>query len=194
MNKGRSKVIETDELDLEQLPLDQLLEKVRRHHEQTLEERIPHLEALIDKFEPSNHEDESEEVVMTTSRQLMVCRDVLERHLAGEEEYLFPYVEQLMEAAEENAAAPPRPDYLDEEFENEHQEVLEELESVREVVGSNSIPDDAREEFVELDQELVRFENDVSEQLRMEEEILLDRIADLEDKLSDEAKAKEATS
>jgi len=185
MNKRRSRVVEADEVDVQELPLDQLLDRVRRHHEETLEERIPHLEALIDRFEPSQHEDECEEFVMMTSRQLMMCRDVLERHLASEEEYLFPYVEQLVKAAESDGSAPERPDYLDEGFESEHQEVLEELESVRQVAGSYSIPDDAREEFVELDQELVRFENELSEQLRVEEETLLDRVADLEDYLAD---------
>jgi regulator of cell morphogenesis and NO signaling len=143
---------------------------------------LPEIRALLDKAMAAQNREYGE-VLSEMGRQLSAFRSRIEEHLAAEEDELFPYWEELIEAAEDESTPPPRPDILGEGVQEEHEDVLEELERLIGITGGYRLPDDADEAFCDFDDRITRLEMRLSRHIELEEQVLFPRLLELEEML-----------
>ena len=109
-------------------------------------------------------------------------------HLDKEEEILFPYIKQLVEAKEKEEA-PPKPEFGKAAnpiamMEQEHDDAGEAMEKIRKLSNDFTPPEDACTTYRVLFENLADFEKDLHKHIHLENNILFPKALELEKELN----------
>ena len=109
-------------------------------------------------------------------------------HLDKEEEILFPYIKQLVEA-KEKGENPPKPEFGEAAnpiamMEQEHDDAGEAMGKIRKLSNDFTPPEDACTTYRVLFQNLADFEQDLHKHIHLENNILFPKALELEKKLN----------
>jgi regulator of cell morphogenesis and NO signaling len=180
---SRDTTLPDDELDWSRAPLSDLTTRiVTKHHRFTRQElpRLIQLHIQVCSVHSTNHPE-----LVRLHSILHELQQELMSHMLKEEQILFPYIEQLEEAANRGEHAPtPFPcGTLRNPIESlmqEHDDVKQALRRLRECTSNYAVPADAGISFRGFYRALECFEEDLRQHVHLEDTILYPRAAELE--------------
>ena len=165
--------------------LDFLTDYIVNNHHSYVRRMIPVLAAHTQKI-ASVHGKNHPELIQVADRFERVYKD-LKQHMMKEEQILFPFVKQMVNAKKNggNAEAPffgtvKNPIRM---MEAEHQAAGDEMHEIRNLTDNYSIPDDACDTYRAAMLELKDFEEDLHKHVYLENYILFPGAVDLEQEL-----------
>lgn len=206
-NKTISQACEENHVDLEQLTreldeieqttqnpsqnfnkwnLDFLIDFIVNTHHVYVAGNIPVIHEYAQKV-ASRHGENHPEVVEIASKFNDVANE-LRMHMAKEENILFPYIKQLVEAKEENQTGMQPPPFGSiqnpiQMMEAEHDVAGNVLKSIAELSDQYTPPAGACTTFQLLYAKLEEFENDLHQHVHLENNILFPKAIMLEEEL-----------
>jgi regulator of cell morphogenesis and NO signaling len=161
---------------------DELTRYIVRRHHAYVRTQLPIISAHVARLTTA-HGGRHPELLTVAARVEQIARD-LQMHMLKEEEILFPYVRALAAAAEQGAAPPPNmfgtvmnPIRM---MEAEHQNAGSELELVRTLTGTFSVPADGCATYRVAFEELAAFDRDLRLHIHLENNILFPKAVALE--------------
>jgi len=163
--------------------MEQLLELLESQHADITRRLLPELGAVLDKTTLAL-EREFETVTAQLDRQLVALREELDDHLEREEEVLYEYARALAASAGDRTGCLPESPPAN-QFEEDHEEALSLLDMVRRMSDEYRPPGDVETPVVELYAGLAELYDELEGHIRIEEEVLLPRMADLEEELGE---------
>lgn len=130
-------------------------------------EKYPELSEITEKFE--------------------TLAEDLEKHMVGEEKYLFPYVKKLLAAKREGNKL-PKPGFgsLDVPLKNhyeDHDHADKLMKEIRKLSNGFALPNDASDAYESLYRQLKEFEADLEQHIYVENEVLFGRSIQLENEV-----------
>lgn len=154
-----------------------------KHHTFTKSE-IQRLDYLITKVCKTHCGNHTELLSLNILFQ-QLCEDLIP-HMMKEEQILFPYVKQLVEAAKNKQTV--KPDFMTvgnpvRVMMREHDKAGEILRRMRQVTKNYALPDDACNSYRALYYGLEEFERDLHQHIHIENNILFPRTIELEHKI-----------
>lgn len=159
-----------------------LLAYLRASHRYYLEQKLPEIEQTI--YSLFRDYTDSDELLLAMCRFFVGYQRKLVAHIQAEERELFPYIEALLKASEndcgENACLSH---YSAAHFLEKHTDVEEDLRSVSEIIESCLHERNMPLPFRVFVAQLQHFEIDLCKHAIVEDEILLPRILQLEEKM-----------
>jgi regulator of cell morphogenesis and NO signaling len=165
--------------------LDFLIDYIINNHHSYVRRMIPVLAAHTQKI-ASVHGKNHPELIQVAGIFERVYKD-LKQHMMKEEQMLFPYVKQLVNAKKNGGTAEApffgtvkNPIRM---MEAEHQAAGDEMHEIRNLTDNYSIPDDACNTYRAAMQELKDFEEDLHKHVYLENYILFPGAVDLEQEL-----------
>ncbi len=167
----------------EDMSVEQLLGLLESQHQDITRRLLPELCALVDNASLAL-DREFEPAAAQLDRQLLTLRDELDEHIEREEEVLYEYARALAESARTGRGALPQSP-PGEQLEGDHEEALSLVDMVRRMSDDCRPPGDAEASVMELYAGLDELYDELEEHIRLEEEVLLPRMADLEEELGD---------
>jgi regulator of cell morphogenesis and NO signaling len=163
--------------------LRQLADYVVDKHHAYLRNELPFLEERLAKM-CTNHGDQRPEL-FTVQQHLQDLRDDIIAHLGKEEMILFPYIRELEDARDAGLPAPiapfPSVRFPVRAMTMEHDNAEELLLGLRAATGNYAPPADLCDCGREFYSRLAALDADLTEHIRIENEILFPRAIDLEE-------------
>jgi regulator of cell morphogenesis and NO signaling len=167
-------------------PLDKLVGHIVSRHHTYVKEAIPVLLAHTSKI-AAVHGNRSPELHGVATRFTVVANEMA-RHMAKEEQILFPYIQSLVtaERAGRRIASSPfgtvqNPIRM---MEAEHQDAGDEMREIRDLTHGYALPDFACATYRACFAELQEFERDLHRHVHLENNVLFPRAVKLEQRLS----------
>lgn len=171
-------------LDFKTWPLDLLIDYVLKYHHRRIREKAPQIEELLNKVTKAhgaNHPELRE--VRDLFHQASLA---LHEHLPKEENILFPYVYELMDAAEEgrkpeifHCGAITNPIGV---MEYEHNLEGERFRKISMLTNDYEVPEDACESYKLVMKMLKKFEEDLHQHIHLENNIIFPEAIELQSK------------
>ena len=166
-------------------PLTDLTNHLISHHHARTREILPRIRkaaaAVSEKYKATHPE------VKRIALLFNSIADEMLGHLDGEEQMIFPQVEALEKAAEDNR--PPEKPYIGGlshrilvEY-HEHDVVAEKVRKMREISSNYRVPDGAGADLADFYGALLQFEADLHQHMHLENNVLYPRAIDLENQL-----------
>ncbi len=182
MNAEKTGMEDPVEEPPEDLPLEELLIRLGEQHDNIVREKLPDLRAMLEQAEQVDEPDHMPALAQI-ARELTDLRAEIDNHLAAEEDALFPYARQLLEAREGRAEVPSGDEHAGERLEREHETALAVLDKVSRLAAEYRPPADVSRPLREFFRGLEELEEQLSRHVQVEEEVLLPRLADLQRRL-----------
>lgn len=162
-----------------------LIHYILENHHNWLKTKLPEMMPLVQKVSQVHGANHPETVEIASVFQAIV--DDLVPHLQKEEIMLFPYINKMM-AAERAGEEPPRPVFGSVEhplrgMEADHEVVGQLMDSIRELSGNYTVPEDACASFRLVYGFLNELEDDLHQHIHLENNILHPKVRDLAQKL-----------
>lgn len=162
-----------------------LIQYILENHHNWLKRKLPEMGPLVQKVARVHGENHPEVVKIAAIFQAVV--DDLVPHLQKEEIVLFPYIEKMV-AAEKAGEEPPRPVFGSVEnplrgMEADHEVVGELMDSIRELSGNFSVPEDGCASYRLVYDFLAELEEDLHQHIHLENNILHPRVREIAGKL-----------
>ncbi|MCF7797433.1 MAG: iron-sulfur cluster repair di-iron protein [Lentisphaeria bacterium] len=162
-----------------------LIHYIIENHHNWLKTKLPEMTPLVQKISKVHGANHPETVKIAAIFQSVV--DDLVPHLQKEEIVLFPYIEKMV-AAEKSGEEPPRPVFGSVEnpirgMEADHQVVGELMDSIRELSGNYTVPEDACASYRMVYGFLSELADDLHQHIHLENNILHPKVRALAQKL-----------
>jgi len=173
LNEGYEKFLESgkDGVTFNRMPSDQLSDHIVNTHHVYMKDTLPLIEKLSSKIVEvhGGRHPELKEV----NRLFMELKSEIEKHLAKEEDVLFP----LVKAHDEGCCAEAeRLLTVVGELRQEHEAAGSILKSLRHVTGHYRVPDDSCQTYAFTYAKLQEMENDLYHHIHLENNILFKRL------------------
>lgn len=165
---------------LKQLDVDMLLLYLENSHRYYLEEKIPYLQLLVEKFK----KQVSHPATAQLERFFNQYIEEVKEHLAYEDETAFPYVAALSQQVKKNAAHLSHIDYHIGVFEERHDNIEEKLSDLKSLLIKYFPPSNDRYIRIRVLNELMDFEDDLINHARIEDKVLIPIVEQLESKIN----------
>jgi regulator of cell morphogenesis and NO signaling len=179
-----NKSFNTRSLPYNDFSLDFLADYIVNMHHSYVKKSIPDLRNYASKVAKvhGNHHPELLEINQLTQE---VCDEMTE-HMGKEENVLFTYIKQLVEADEKGVPVPGGKSNLIENeintMEAEHEVVGRNMEKIRELSKNYTLPEDSCASYAFLFKSLEAFESDLHIHIHLENNILFPKALKLEKK------------
>jgi regulator of cell morphogenesis and NO signaling len=164
---------------LKSLDVDMLLRYLENSHQYYLEEKIPYLEALLDDFKRQVKHPATKQLDKFFRQYILEVKE----HLEYEDQTVFPYVTALSEQIKKNAGQIAGIDYHIGIFEERHDNIEEKLTDLKSLLIKYFPPSNDRYVRIRLLNELMDFEEDLTNHARIEDKILINIVEQLERKV-----------
>ena len=165
--------------------LELLIDYILVNHHRYIRENAPVILAHVTKV-ASVHGERHPEVIRIAKSFESVLGELMQ-HMMKEEQILFPYVKQMVEARNEGRALPRLPfgtiGNPIRMMEMEHESAGNELAEIRSLSSDYTPPEDACMTYRVAYQELHAFEQDLHQHVHLENNILFPKAIDLEKEL-----------
>lgn len=174
------------EINASSWPLDLLINYIVRMHHRYVQEKTPYLLQFLDKLCRVHGERHPE--LFEINEHFMACAKELSKHLEKEEQVLFPYVTELVEAAPVGVLPASHFDSVETPIAmmmHEHSVEVERFEKIAQLTGGYIPPADACNTYRVAFAMLEEFENDLHKHIHLENNILFPKVIALEKKLRD---------
>jgi regulator of cell morphogenesis and NO signaling len=155
-------------------PLE-IIEYLKRTHRYYLNYVLPKLDSQMEQL--INSRTSENQGLQMVSQFYKKYKEELDEHIDYEEKTVFPYIEKMIINNKAEG------DYTVTSFEKEHTNVDEKLNDLKNLVIKYITPDYNENLCNEFLISLFRFERDIYDHARIEDVILLDLAADIENKL-----------
>lgn len=170
----------------DQWSLDFLVDYIVNNHHQFSRKKLPEIGAYAKKVAKVHGERHPE--LTEIYYEFTKLHSEMINHLDKEEELLFPYIKEMVEA-EKNNEAPEQPDYISAAnpvsmMEDEHDEAGEAIAKIRELSNDFTPPEDACATYRILFENLEGFEKDLHKHVHLENNILFPKALELEKRLN----------
>lgn len=167
--------------------LDFLIDYIVNNHHSFVRSKLPEIEFYANKVAKVHGERHPE--LVEIYQLFMKLKDEITDHLNKEEQILFPYVKELVEAEEENYTLADRPHFGTAAnpvamMEAEHEEAGGIMEQIEELSNNFTPPEDACATCRVLFQNLEGFQDDLHKHVHLENNILFPKALNLEKKLN----------
>ncbi len=166
--------------------LDFMIDYIVNTHHEYVRKMIPVLSAHTEKI-ASVHGERHPELIEIAKKFSVVYKE-LKQHMFKEEQILFPYIKQIVNAAVNGTKFEPpyfgsvaNPIKM---MEIEHQNAGDELFGIRDLSNNYSVPDDACNTYRICLLELKEFEEDLHKHIHLENNILFPKAIKLEEDLT----------
>lgn len=164
------------------MELDQLNEHIINTHHVYVRKAMPEISALSEKVAKVHGSEHTETIEI--AKVFAELAPALEEHMAGEEKYLFPYIDKLLNA-KRNGEKLPKPGFgsIDKPLQHhyeDHNNAWNSMMKINELSKGYQLPEDACGTYTALYQHLQEFENDLKQHIHVENEILFGRAIELE--------------
>lgn len=168
-----------------QWPLDFLVDYILENHHRFMRTVMEELPPVVEKV-VHNYQNNHSETVQVRNLLYDLFNEI-NAHLQKEEQILFPYIKQLVQAHEQNQAIGQfhcgnvnQPIRV---MEHEHDSAGNMLREMRSATGNYRIPDDACRTFQWLYHKLQEIEADLHQHIHLENNILFPKAIELESNL-----------
>lgn len=166
--------------------LDFLIDYIINNHHKFSRNKLPEIGAYTKKV-AGVHGERHPELKQIYHEFTMLHGEMI-NHLDKEEEILFPYVKELVEA-EREGRKPEQPDFGQAAdpiamMEQEHDDAGEAMKKIRELSDDFTPPEDACTTYRLLFENLEAFEKDLHKHVHLENNILFPKAIQLEDNLN----------
>ena len=172
--------------DFQNTSLPELITHIVETHHAFTKSEMNRLQALSDKV-LSAHGSNHPELVQLSNLLLQLCAD-LKPHMFKEEQVLFPYIDAMAHAADQNRPGPFAPfgtvNNPIRMMMREHDTAGELLRRMRVITSDYKVPADACISYKTLYQALEYLEKDLHQHIHLENNILFPKALDLENALS----------
>lgn len=170
----------------DQWSLDFLVDYIVNNHHQFSRKKLPEIGAYAKKVAKVHGERHPE--LMEIYYEFTKLHSEMINHLDKEEELLFPYIKEMVEA-EKNNEAPEQPDYISAAnpvsmMEDEHDNAGAAIAKIRELSNDFTPPEDACTTYRILFENLEGFEKDLHKHVHLENNILFPKALELEKRLN----------
>lgn len=168
--------------DFNNWELDKLSNHIVSTHHVYVREMIPQILAYSDKVAKVHGESHPE--VIEIHQAFETLAPALEEHMAGEEKYLFPYIEKLLNAKRDGVKL-PKPGFgtietpLKHHYE-EHDNAWGYMQKINQLSNNYALPNDACGTYTALYNFLKDFEADLKQHIHIENEVLFGKSIGLE--------------
>jgi regulator of cell morphogenesis and NO signaling len=159
-----------------------LIDYILMNHHSYLKRELPLIQVHLDKVVSRHSENHPE--LKTLQRLFNDLRQEIEQHLQKEEQILFPYIKELLQAIEEKRTAGnfhcgriSQPIGV---MEAEHESAGETLRQMRAAVNDYQLPPDACNTYRLTFDQLQELEADLHQHIHLENNILFPKAAELE--------------
>jgi regulator of cell morphogenesis and NO signaling len=163
-------------------PLADLTRYIRERHHRYVREAIPRVQSLLGKV-AAKHGQNHPEIVEIRRLFTEVGREMI-MHMQKEEQILFPYIDALEQANSTHRAVEPpffqtvrNPIHA---MMREHDAAGDLVKQIRKASSDYAPPADACTSFEALYQDLMEFEADLHDHVRLENNILFPRAVEME--------------
>lgn len=164
---------------------DFLVDYIVNNHHKFVREMIPVISAHTEKV-ASVHGSNHPETIKVAKVFSVVYKD-LKQHMMKEEQILFPYIKQLMNAKRNNSKSDlpyfgtvKNPIKL---MQAEHESAGDAMYEIRELTNNYTAPEDACNTYKVCYEELKAFEDDLHKHIHLENNILFPAAVDLENEI-----------
>ncbi|HLK33663.1 MAG TPA: iron-sulfur cluster repair di-iron protein [Terriglobales bacterium] len=163
-------------------PLAEITRHIREKHHRYVRQAVPRVYALLEKVIAAHGANHTELAPIAVLFQ-EVGREMIQ-HMQKEEQILFPYIDALERAADENA--PIEPPFFQSvrnpiaAMMKEHDAAGALVKQIRGLSGGYLVPEDVCASYAALYKELKEFEADLHEHVHLENNVLFPRAVELE--------------
>lgn len=161
---------------LKSVDVDMLVGYLMESHNYYLEERIPYLQSLIEKFKNSVDHP----AVPQLDKFFKQYIDEVKDHLAYEDETAFPYIATISSYKKNSDMPVGQIDYSVDVFEERHDNIQEKLSDLKNLLVKYFPPANDRYIRIRLLNELIDFEEDLINHARIEDKVLIPVVKQLE--------------
>ena len=158
-----------------------IVEYLKKSHQFFIKTSLPKIEFQLDKMVKSSASDDLK-IIKTFYDKY---KEELLEHIKDEEENTFPYVLELQQVYDNSSS--PVPDHINsysiQSFEKEHTNVDEKLDDLKNIIIKFLKPDYSDKACNEFLFELFQFERDLTDHARIEDQILVPKVMDIEGKI-----------
>lgn len=165
----QSQMAPSDSRDWQTVPLDELIEHIVEKHHTFMHRELPHISEMMGRVQRA-HGDHHGAMLTPLAAAYAALRKELEKHLAEEEDPIFPTILRVV-AGERGGAAIAAISQL----ENEHEAAGELLAQMRSLTSNYQLPADACNTFRMLYETIQEMEVDLHEHISLENNILFPR-------------------
>ncbi len=172
-----------------QWSLDYLVTHIENTHHPYVREAIPFLNEITGKIRKV-HGDNHPELVEIND-QFRDLAEQLEIHLRNEEEYLFPYIRNMSQAAVEGGTPEKTGNFstireLLDSMEKEHDAAGNNMKRIEQLSSNFTLPEDACASYQVAYQKLREFRDDLERHVHLENNILFPQAEQMEEELKGE--------
>lgn len=166
---------------LKNLDVRILLMYLENSHDHYLNDKIPHLQSLVESFLNHLHIPARTQLEQFFNGYI---KEVIE-HIEYEEKIVFPYIEELIGFLEKNPTGKNPFSYSIREFEEKHNNIEEKLSDLKSLLVKYFRCDSKRYLRVLILNELFDFEQDLINHARLEDKVLIPIVEELEHHFSE---------
>jgi len=164
------------ELEQEKISPLELVNYLRKTHEYYLKHTIPKLDELLDRLIESCR-DSCGNIQMIKTFYNKYKKE-LKTHIDDEEKRVFPYIETLIERKQKST------EFTIHNFEEEHTNVEEKINDLKNLIIRHIEPSYEQNTGNEFLFELFRFEKDIRDHARIEDNLLIPMVENIEKQLA----------
>lgn len=155
-----------------------IVDYLKKSHQYFISSSLPKIETYLDKLVLGSESDDLK-IIRTFYNKY---KEELIEHIKDEEDNTFPYVLELQSIQENNADNIPEHirNYSIQSFEKEHTNVDEKLYDLKNIIIKFLKPDYSDKTCNEFLFQLFQFERDLTDHARIEDQILVPKVMDIE--------------
>lgn len=166
---AQAQVAPTAERDWQTAPLDELMEHIVEKHHTFMHRELAHITQMMERVQRA-HGERHGEMLTPLAATYAALRNELEKHLAEEENPIFPAIKRFLSGDSDATIAQSMS-----QLEHEHEAAGELLAQMRALTKNYLLPDDACTTFRALYDTIQQMELDLHEHISLENNILFPR-------------------
>lgn len=164
--------------------ISQIISYLKKTHEYYLNEKIPLLEHLIDKYVETSQADKNK--LQLIRNFFNEYKEEFKAHLQREDDIVYPYVldlENIFLQKEKGQRPESKLQYSIHDFADEHDNMEEKLYDLKNILIKYLPPQDDQILLHNIIIELFELEKDLADHSRIEDKVLVPKVASMEDEL-----------
>ncbi len=169
------------ENELKSISAKLIIDYLRKSHLDFLKISMPKIEAALDKMVKNRQSND----LKIIQKFYSTYKEEFLEHIQDEEEHAFPYVLALQKAHDEKINPLPKniAEYSISDYEKDHGDVDVKLFDLKNLIIKYLKPDYSDQDCNEFLYELFHFERDVQDHARIEDQILVTKVLEIEKEL-----------